>query len=357
MPHGDVRAGLRGPRPRAERGPSNRRPASAGGQIARCSRPDVRRQPPLRICRSRPIGRPGCRMVSCPPRRSETPPAMPSMPLEHDCSLRPGDRRFAPAHANLASFLAARYLAGLGGRRGTERPHPRAARRAGRDSADPPPLAGRVAGSHFTNSAPGAHRTGSGGGADVRRRAPFLAGPQISPSGRDRDRTDTARWFLLATVSAGGSGHSRYGGTSSEPCYGIRTEATAARPHSRSLPKPCEKLTRCPASEPTCWPRSGIRGVGPASAQRRWALGSGRSKWSRIKNSVFMRFLTKSKRVQSPDPDDDLRGALLDAMYPRFLSTVAAVGLLSVASRPSVFGQNAVFWASLPEKAAGRTSS
>ena len=50
------------------------------------------------------------------------------------------------------------------------------------------------------------------------------------------------------------------------------------------------------------------------------------------------------------DPDDQLRGALLDAMYPRFLSP-SRIWDFYRRERPSFFGRNAGFWASLPEKA------
>ena len=50
------------------------------------------------------------------------------------------------------------------------------------------------------------------------------------------------------------------------------------------------------------------------------------------------------------DPDDLLRGALLDAMYPRFLSP-SRIWDFYRRERPSFFGRNAGFWASLPEKA------
>ena len=259
-----------------------------------------------------------------------------------------GDGRLAPTHANVAAFLAARDLAGLAN---GFVPHGRLLDLlAGPDGLPPTHLRGLVAwlaaispvlrGALIERDPVAVLMYG-----DVRRFSRDEKSALLDGIGTERTQLSQFFWpqsalEALATPDM------------EEPLRMLLRDADRSDPRQTALAVATEALREA-------HPMTGLATdlLAAVRDSRRWprvrtaALGA----WIQAleqepdREQNLRELLDDVQTGAVSDPDDELRGALLDAMYPTFLNPSRLWDFYR-RDRPSFFGQSAVFWASLPEK-------
>lgn len=260
-----------------------------------------------------------------------------------------GNRRFAPAHANLAAFLGARYLAELvngrvpGGRI--------LALLAGHDDAPPTPLRSLVAwlaalSPEFRGSLIRRDPVAVLMYGDVRRFSPDHKSLLLDEVGAERTRLSGSFWPRSALEALATPDMEEPLRTLlRDPDRSDRRQmtlavATAALREAHPIPGLATDLLEV-AKDPD-----------RPSDVRAAALGA----WIRAveadpsRDRRLLRLLEDIRSGALADPDDELCGTLLDAAYPTFLSPTRLWDYYG-RNRPNLMGRTVVFWASLSEKA------
>ena len=260
-----------------------------------------------------------------------------------------GNRSFMPVHANLAAFLGARYLAELVS---GAVPHGRIlALLAGHDGAPPTPLRSLVAWlaalspelrrSLITRDPVAVLMYG-----DVRRFSPDHKSLLLDEVGAERTRLSGSFWPRSALEALATPDMEEPLRTLlRDPDRSARRQmtlavATAALREAHPIPGVATDLLTVAKDADR---RSDVRAA---------ALGA----WIRAveadpnRDRHLLGLLEDVRSGALADPDDELRGTLLDAAYPTILSPARLWGFFG-RNRPQFFGRTFVFWASLSEKA------
>lgn len=259
-----------------------------------------------------------------------------------------GDGRLAPTHANVGAFLAARDLAGLAN---GFVPHARLLDLlAGPDGLPPTHLRGLVAwlaaispvlrGTLIKRDPVAVLMYG-----DVRRFSRDEKSILLDEIGTERTRLSQSFWprsalEALATPDM------------EEPLRTLLRDPDRGERRQTALAVAAEALRE---AQPMAALETDL--LAAVKDPRRWsrirtaALGA----WIRALESEpdreqsLQELLDEIQTGAVSDPDDELRGTLLGAMYPTFLSPSRLWDFYR-RDNPSFFGQNSAFWASLPEK-------
>ena len=258
-----------------------------------------------------------------------------------------GDLRVAPVHANIAAFLAARHLARL-----AHGPVPAGrilAQLTGWDGIPPTPLRGLVAWLAVTSRP--LRRTLIERDpvavlmyGDVRRFSPEEKSLLLSEIGREGTQLGRSSWprsalEALATPDM------------EEPLRSLLRDADPSDQHQTTLVVATEGIERgCPM---------------PGLADDLLRVARDETRWPRIRNSAFnawiqalkgepdrasrlRRLLNEIRKGALPDAQDELRGALLPAMFPEVVDPQELWDAYSRKDR-HFFGRSARFWTSLPK--------
>lgn len=259
-----------------------------------------------------------------------------------------GGLRVVPVHANIAAFLAARHLARLvDGAVPTGRI---LAQLTGFDGIPPTPLRGLVAWLAVTSRP--LRRTLIERDpvavlmyGDIRCFSPEEKSLLLSEIGRERSQLGRSSWPQSALEALATS-------DMEEPLRSLLRDADPSDQHQTTLVIATEGIERgCPmpgladdllrvARDETRWPR--IR----STAFKAW-IQALEGKPDRV--SQLRRLLNEIRGGDLPDPQDELRGALLIAMVPEVLDARELWDAYSRKDR-HFFGRSARFWTSLPKE-------
>ena len=260
-----------------------------------------------------------------------------------------GNRRFAPAHANLAAFLAARYLAAL--MDGSVPSGRILALLAGSDGIPPTHLRSLVA--WLAANSPALRRTLIEQDpvavlmyGDVRLFPPDHKSLLLDEIGAEPTRLSGFFWPRSALEALATS-------DMEEPLRTLLRDPDRSDRRQTTLAVATEALREArPMAGLATDLLAAVKDPGRSLRVRAAALDA----WLRAvemepdQEQRLHKVLGDIQTGAVSDPDDELRGALLDAMYPRFLSP-SRIWDFYRRERPSLFGRNAGFWVSLPEKA------
>lgn len=260
-----------------------------------------------------------------------------------------GDRRFAAAHANLAAFLAARYLAGL-----VNGAVPRVrilALLAGHDDSPPTHLRGLLA--WLAAISPTLRRTLIERDpvavlmyGDVRRFSRDEKTVLLDAIGTERTRLNQSFWprsalEALATPDM------------EEPLRTLLQDPDRSDRRQTTMAVATEALREAsPMAGLATELLAAVKDSQHSSPVRTAALGA----WVRAletepdRDRHLLGLLDDVGTGALSDPDDELRGTLLDATYPAFLSPSRLWNYYG-RKQEQFFGRTVMFWASLSEKA------
>ncbi len=259
-----------------------------------------------------------------------------------------GNRHLTPAHANLAAFLAARYLAGL-----VDGPMPAGrvlALLTGTDGFPPTPLRSLVAWLAVTSRTLRKALIERDPVAvlmygDVHRFSPADKSLLLAEIGREETQLARSSWPRSALDALATSDMEAPLQTLlRDPDRSDRRQtalviATDALRKARPMPGLADELLRA-AKDETRWPR--VRDT----AFKAWirALDGQPDRAARLRAT-----LSEIHSGRWQDPDDSLRGVLLSAMVPGVLSPRELWDFYA-RKNSTLYGRSALFWTSLPKE-------